>query len=67
MPKKQKAFFYVDESHNLWGCIYEQDPRECHIDDVIDWRNLIGAKITDIKVTSDGLMIFFVELAEEPE
>jgi hypothetical protein len=66
MPRKQKAFFYVDENQNLWGCIYEQDPRECQVDDVIDWRNLVGAKITDIKVTSDGLMVFFVELVEEP-
>jgi hypothetical protein len=67
MPKKQKAFFYVDESQNLWGCIYEHDPKECQLDDAIDWRNLIGAKITDIKVSNDGLMVFFVELAEEPE
>jgi len=67
MPKKQKAFFYVDESQNLWGCIYEHDPKECRLVDAIDWRNLIGAKITDIKVTSDDLMVFFVELAGEPE
>jgi hypothetical protein len=37
------------------------------MDDIIDWRNLVGATITDIKVSNDGLMVFFVELAEEPE
>jgi hypothetical protein len=62
MPKKQKAFFYVDESQNLRGCIYEKDPHECQMDDIIDWRNLVGVTIKDIKIAGDGRIIFFAEL-----
>jgi len=63
VPRKQKAFFYVDEDQNIWGCIYEQDPRECR-HEAIEWKRLIGATIKDIKTTDEGRKIFFVELAD---